>query len=192
VSSAASEASLGFWQRNRKGVFLIGGCLVLLLASRAYTGRAREAKKEAKVDKLTQADGRDEMDKNSAIAGLQARLTAEQQRREAQEQQDLASQMAAHQLTAAQLEALASGGVGTSGRSAAAVAGGTSPVVGGNGPGACAGEARDTGYQLSRAGGGGGDVASSSGRACGGSYSRRRLPAAGNGSSCCGGGSSGA
>jgi|GEM_PF-4527644 len=118
VSSAAPEASLGFWQRNRKGAFLIGGCLVLLLASRAYTGRAREAKKEAKIEKVSLANNRDEADKDSAIAGLKERFAAEQQKREAQEQTELVSAMAARQLTAAQLEALA----GTGGNGVAGVA----------------------------------------------------------------------
>lgn len=121
VSTASDDAQLGFWQRNRKGVLLFGGCAALLLASRFYASRSRSAAHEAKANKVVEATARDEADKDGQIAALKARFGTEHQKQEIAEQQALASALAANELTPDQKRVLALGG-GDATQATAAVA----------------------------------------------------------------------
>jgi type IV secretion system protein VirB10 len=109
VSTAGENPTLGFWQRNRKALFLFGGCFLLLFASRVYTSGSRQAKKEAKAEQVVAASNHDEADKNDQIVALRGIIAASQQEQEVRHQQELAAALANKQLSPAQLEALAHG-----------------------------------------------------------------------------------
>jgi type IV secretion system protein VirB10 len=106
VSTAPGAPQLGFWQRNRKGLFLFGGCVVLLITSRFLASNSREAKQEAKAQKVVAAATHEETDKGDQIASLQVALAAQRQQQQEKAQEELAAAMAASQLTAEQKRVL--------------------------------------------------------------------------------------
>lgn len=113
VSTAPGAPRLSFFQRNRKGLLLFGGCIAVLLTSRFLASHSREEKKEAKAAKVVAVATHDETDKGDQIAALQTALAAQHEQQEAKAQQDLAAAMAASQLTPDQKRILAGGAVDT-------------------------------------------------------------------------------
>ena len=54
VSTEPPKPQLGFWQRNWKTAFLFGGCLILLLASRAFNSHEQKARNTQKAKHVQQ------------------------------------------------------------------------------------------------------------------------------------------
>jgi type IV secretion system protein VirB10 len=113
VSTAPDPSQLSFFEKNRKGLLLIGGCVVLLIASRLLATHSREVVKQVKAEKIVTAYNQVEAAKADDITSLQAALARERQESELKTQQANAAALAANQLTPEQLQQLALSGGGT-------------------------------------------------------------------------------
>ncbi len=74
VSTQEPEPQLGFWQTHRKSVYLFGGCILLLLVSRALNSNSRKATTERKEKQVVQTTEREQSDKDAQIAQLHSQL----------------------------------------------------------------------------------------------------------------------
>jgi type IV secretory pathway VirB10-like protein len=111
VSTEPAEPRLGFWQSNRKIVYLFAGCVVLLVTARACNSHQKQAQQVQKSQHIEQQTEREQTDKSNAIASLQSQLFNAQ--RTVQAAQQAAQTPDANPLTPAQMQQMAVAGVGT-------------------------------------------------------------------------------
>lgn len=74
VSTQEPEQQLGFWQTHRKTVYLFGGCILLLLVSRALNSSGQKAKVAHQENQKQQNTEREQSDKDAQIAQLHSQL----------------------------------------------------------------------------------------------------------------------
>ena len=111
VSTEAPEQQIGFWRRNRNSAYFFGGCILILIVSRACHSHQEQAQKAQKDQHVQQQSEREQSDKDSQISALQSQLfnaqrTVAQAKAAGEAQGD-------NPLTPAQMQQLAAAGVGT-------------------------------------------------------------------------------